>query len=93
MSMRFLVIVRKQVGTFLLAMLTVLFFGGSAEAGIGSAQKRALDSDSILHADGSRESVLDDNGTGDRDGDGDDNGTGNRDGDGDDNGTGDRDGD
>ena len=93
MSMRFPMIVGKQTGTFFVAMLTMLLFNGSVEAGIGAAQKKALDSDSIVHANGSIEEVGDANGTSGRDGDGDDNGTGGHDGDGDDNGTGGHDGD
>lgn len=73
MSMRFPIIVGKQAGTFFVAMLTMLLFNGSVEAGIGSAQKKALDSDSIIHANGSIEEIADDSGTSGHDGDGDDN--------------------
>ena len=87
MSMRFPITVGKQAGIFFVAMLAMLLFNGSVEAGIGSAQKKALDSDSIIHANGSIEEIAEDNGTSGHDGDGDDNGTGGHDGDGDGNGT------
>jgi hypothetical protein len=87
MSMRFPIIVGKQAGTFFVAMLTMLLFNGSVEAGIGSAQKKALDSDSIVHANGLIEAIADDSGTSGHDGDGDDNGTSGHNSDGDDNGT------
>ena len=88
MSMRFPITVGKQAGIFFVAMLAMLLFNGSVEAGIGSAQKKALDSDSIIHANGSIEEIAEDNGTSGHDGDGDDNGTSGHEGDGDDDGTG-----